>query len=247
MSLLGVNIDNVPVDTVLDFVDDAIEKKKKSVLGYANIHALNLAYQSESFRAFFNSCQIVYCDGVGVKIGAWITGQELAYRFTPPDWIDLLCQRAAKNGTRLFFLGSQPGVAKQAGETLSARHEGLSVSSHHGYFDHFGPGNNQVINDIHTSGAAVVMVGMGMPLQERWITHNADKLPHAYVFIPVGAMFDYVAGVIPRGPRWLTDHGFEWLIRLLIEPKRLWHRYLIGNPLFFIRLLRSHRTLKKSI
>ncbi|MCG2784726.1 MAG: WecB/TagA/CpsF family glycosyltransferase, partial [Anaerolineae bacterium] len=67
-----------------------------------------------------------------------------------------------------------------------------------------------------------------------------DKLPNANVFLPVGALFDYVAKTIPRGPKFITDNGFEWLARLIVEPKRLWRRYLIGNPLFFLRLISYH-------
>ena len=166
-----------------------------------------------------------------------MTGQQLDHRFTPPDWIDQLCQSAVDEQWTLFFLGSEPGVAKLAGEKLIARHPGLKIDSHHGYFDHFGSENEFVLDRINQSGAQVILVGMGMPLQERWIKRNKRQIQNSFVFLPVGALFNYVAGTVRRGPHWLTDHGFEWLTRLFFEPKRLWQRYLIGNPIFFARLL----------
>ncbi len=77
-----------------------------------------------------------------------------------------------------------------------------------------------------------------MPLQEQWLRANWDRLD-VRVALPAGAMLDFVSGATPRGPQWLTDNGFEWLTRLVIEPRRLWRRYLIGNPLFLWRILQQ--------
>ena len=235
--LLGVNIHNVSVDDVIGRMRDAVDNHQKVTFPYVNVHALNLAYENDEFRAILNNSEWVFCDGVGVKLAASLTGQQLNHRFTPPDWIDQLCQSAVENHWRLFFLGSEPGVADLAGHKLILRHPGLEIHSHHGFFDHFGDENELVLDKINQSGAQVILVGMGMPLQERWVKENMYRIPKGYVFLPVGALFNYVAGTIKRGPRWLTDHGFEWLTRLVIEPKRLWHRYIIGNPLFFARIL----------
>jgi N-acetylglucosaminyldiphosphoundecaprenol N-acetyl-beta-D-mannosaminyltransferase len=80
------------------------------------------------------------------------------------------------------------------------------------------------------------VVGFGMPAQEKWILENWNSL-NVHIVFPVGAFFDYLAGDVVRAPRWMTDHGLEWLGRLLIEPRRLWKRYVIGNPLFIWRVL----------
>jgi N-acetylglucosaminyldiphosphoundecaprenol N-acetyl-beta-D-mannosaminyltransferase len=84
---------------------------------------------------------------------------------------------------------------------------------------------------INQSGASVLLVGFGMPVQELWITSYREQLRPLVVF-SVGAAFDYAAGNVVRGPRWLTQYGFEWLARLAIEPRRLWKRYLLGLPEF---------------
>ena len=80
------------------------------------------------------------------------------------------------------------------------------------------------------------MVGFGMPLQEFWIEDNFNRI-NAQIFLPVGALFDYVSENKYRAPKWVTSNGLEWLARLLTEPKRLWNRYIIGNPLFIYRVI----------
>ena len=235
--ILNVKIDNVGVQEVIDHINQVIFEKKKSIISYANIHALNLCCESNRFREFINTSDLVFCDGYGVHLGARLLGKSIHHRLTPPDWIDLLCESAVQNNWNLFFLGARPGVAELAASKLMGKHPGLKISVQDGYFEHFGAGNQEVLRKIQKSNAQVVLVGMGMPLQEFWIQENYQKIPNAAVFLPVGAMFDYVANTIPRGPRVLTVHGMEWLARLLIEPGRLWHRYVIGIPLFFLRIL----------
>jgi N-acetylglucosaminyldiphosphoundecaprenol N-acetyl-beta-D-mannosaminyltransferase len=237
VQLLDVNIDNVGVKEVLVFIEETVRKQDRAIISYVNIYALNLCFEHEWFRNFINACHLVFCDGYGVNLGARLIGKKLNYRFTPPDWIELVCEYAVKHSIPMYFLGAQPGVSALAAETLIKKFPGLQIHTHHGYFDHFGAENDQVLAHIRESGANIILVGMGMPLQEKWIRNNFQELPDANIFLPVGAMFDYISELLPRGPRWLTDNGFEWLTRLVIEPRRLWRRYLIGNPHFFIRIL----------
>jgi N-acetylglucosaminyldiphosphoundecaprenol N-acetyl-beta-D-mannosaminyltransferase len=80
---------------------------------------------------------------------------------------------------------------------------------------------------------------MGMPIQELWLEENWDRV-NANIALTGGAVFDYISGDLKRAPHWMTDHGLEWLGRLIIEPRRLWKRYMIGNPLFLWRVFRHH-------
>ena len=82
----------------------------------------------------------------------------------------------------------------------------------------------------------ILLVGMGTPIQERWIAAHRHELDVPVVWA-VGALFDFVAGVQPRGPRWMLDNGLEWLYRLRSDPRRLWQRYVVGNPLFILRVM----------
>ncbi|MDP3443167.1 MAG: WecB/TagA/CpsF family glycosyltransferase, partial [Ignavibacteria bacterium] len=192
------------------------------------------------FRNFLNLSQIVYCDGYGVQVGAFLTSQRVNFRFTLPDWINSLCQIAIENNWSIFFLGAKPGISELAAKNLQKTFPDLTIENFHGYFNKEGEENQQVLNLINKSSAQILLVGMGMPLQEKWICDNFQNLSNVKVILPVGALFDYVAEVTPRGPEFLTNHGFEWLTRLIIEPKRLWHRYVIGIPLAFFRILRYY-------
>jgi N-acetylglucosaminyldiphosphoundecaprenol N-acetyl-beta-D-mannosaminyltransferase len=95
-----------------------------------------------------------------------------------------------------------------------------------------------VLQAINATSPDILLVGLGMPIQERWLMENWGFVK-AKVALPVGALFDYLAGEIPRAPHWMTDHGLEWLGRLIVEPRRLWRRYLLGNPRFLWLVLKQ--------
>lgn len=229
------------VEQVINFIDDAIRTQRKSILAYVNVHAINLAQKQSWFKDFLNKADVTYCDGYGVKWGAEILGADIPQRYTPPDWIVDLASLCTRKGYSLYFLGARQGVAQEAAQALMDKHPHLIITgSHHGYFDKK-PGNaeNQaVIQAINQAKPDILVIGLGMPLQEKWLAENWDQV-ETWVALPVGAMFDYLAGELPRAPRWLTDRGLEWLGRLVVEPGRLWRRYLVGNPRFFYNVIRQ--------
>jgi N-acetylglucosaminyldiphosphoundecaprenol N-acetyl-beta-D-mannosaminyltransferase len=236
--VLGVRVHPLTLRQVLALTLLAAHTRERITITYANVHAINLAHDLPWFRTALNSSTITFCDGFGVKWGAQALGQRLPERFTPPDWLHLLAQAAARQGASLYLLGARPGVAAQAAARLQAQFPALQIAgTHHGYFDH-APGSAadaRVLMAINAAQPAILIVGMGMPLQEHWLhTHRAHlDVP---VALTVGAAFDYLAGTTPRGPAWMTDYGLEWLARLLVEPRRLWRRYVLGNPRFVWRV-----------
>lgn len=237
--VLGVTIHTLSVEQLLSLVSQAIIRQERMMIAYANVHGLNLACERPWFRAFLNRSEVVFCDGFGVKWGARLLGQSIPQRFTPPDWLDRLASMAGRHGFRLFLLGARPGVADKAAARLQARSPGVQiVGTQHGYFDKTAGSieNEAVLQAINAAQPHILIVGFGMPIQERWLLENWRHI-EAPVALPVGAAFDYIAGETQRGPGWMTDHGLEWLSRLVIEPRRLWRRYLIGNPLFLWRVL----------
>lgn len=241
IELLGVRIHAVTVEQVLAYIEQTVRDDRRAVIVYVNAHALNLAYEQPWFRDFLNRSDIVFCDGFGVKWAARLTGRPLPERFTPPDWIGKLATRAARNAQTFFLLGARPGVAERAAARLQAQCSELQIAgTQHGYFDHTSTSaeNQAVLNLINAARPTFLILGMGMPLQERWLMENWDQV-NARVAVTTGALLDYVAGEVWRGPRWMTDHGLEWLARLFVEPRRLWRRYLIGNPLFLWRVLKE--------
>ncbi|MGH9386935.1 MAG: WecB/TagA/CpsF family glycosyltransferase [Vicinamibacterales bacterium] len=239
VDVLGIPIGYWTPDTLVDqMVAWALSRSvlKRTIL-YANVHVLNTATRHPALAEELRRASAVYCDGSGVRLGAWLLGQTLPPRLTATDWIDLFCSRARERGLRLYILAGIDGVASRAAEILCARHPGLRiVGSHHGYLG--ATTSVDVIADINRQEATILIVGMGSPIQERWIAENRHRID-AKVVWAVGGLFDFIAGVQERAPAILTRHHLEWLGRLTRDPGRLAGRYLIGNPLFCWRVLRQ--------
>jgi N-acetylglucosaminyldiphosphoundecaprenol N-acetyl-beta-D-mannosaminyltransferase len=245
VAILGVYVHTISLPHMLEIIEQKLANQERFITAYANVHALNLAYAQPWFRDFLNQSDIVFCDGFGVKWGARLLGHTIPQRFTPPDWLDQLAALASRQGFTCFLLGARPGVAEKAAARLQQRFPDLRiVGTQHGYFDKT-PGtaeNAAVVQTINDATPHILIVGFGMPLQEQWLQDNWQRL-EANLALPVGAAFDYLAGEVRRGPRWMTDNGLEWLARLVIEPRRLWRRYVLGNPLFLWRVLRQRMGL----
>jgi N-acetylglucosaminyldiphosphoundecaprenol N-acetyl-beta-D-mannosaminyltransferase len=201
---------------------------------------MNFAYELPWYRKFINESDLVFCDGFGVLWGAKCCGHcvRQEHRMTCPDYIEDLVLACERENVSLFLLAGKPGTVDKAIAKFKAIAPNLKVKGHHGYFQKYGPENELIISEINRFQPDILYVGFGMPLQERWILDNFNHI-NAKVFLPLGACLDYYTDSVCRGPRWLTDRGFEWLTRLLIEPQRLWQRYIFGNPLFFYRLFRE--------
>ena len=242
VTLLGVRLVDLSAAEIVAAIIDTVKAGDRGIFAYVNIHALNLAHAQPWLRDFFNNATLAYCDGFGVLLGARLAGLSLRHRSTPPDWISSLAGGCAANALRIFLLGGQPGVAEGAAAALLREHPDLQICGvHHGFFDpRQGSAENQeLVRTINEQGAHLLLVGMGMPLQEKWLAENWSQL-NLNVALPVGALLDYLSGTKRRPPAWMAQHGLEWAGRLYREPRRLWRRYLLGIPHFFYLILK-HR------
>jgi N-acetylglucosaminyldiphosphoundecaprenol N-acetyl-beta-D-mannosaminyltransferase len=236
VDVLGVRVDPLTVEELHAEIGRLVRGREGSLVLNVNAHCLNLCYEDPKLRRFLNGAEVVFCDGVGVMLAARILGWRIPERITYADWAWRLAAFAAAEGFSLYFLGARPGVAQGAARRLRESYPNLKiVGVRHGYFDH-SEENEVVVQEINAAAPDILLVGLGMPLQERWLMENGHKLDVG-VALTGGAVFDYVSGRLRRGPRFLTKNGFEWLARLLVEPRRLWRRYLLGNSLFLLRVL----------
>ncbi len=241
VDVLGVGIDQVTVEGLHEELGRLIRRGGRGLVLNANAQCLNLCYEDPELRAFLNDADVVFCDGAGVMLAARLLGGRIPERITYADWAWRLAAFAEAERFSVYLLGARPGVAEEAARQLEARYPGLQiVGVRHGFFDHAAgsPESEAVVREINGARPDILLVGLGMPLQEYWLMKNRLRL-QAGVALTGGAVFDYVSGGLRRGPRALTDTGFEWLARLLVEPRRLWRRYLIGNPLFLLRVARQ--------
>lgn len=235
--LLGTRFHKLKVYELIDFTVKSATKPMKTIICHVNVRAMNFAYELPWYKEFLNKSDLVFCDGFGVLLGAKMCGCHVSssHRMTCPDYIEDLARACEREDVSLYLLAGKPGTVNKAITKLKAIAPNLRVSGHHGYFDKRGEENEYVIQQINEFKPDILYIGFGMPLQERWIMNNLDRVD-AKVFLPLGACLDFYTNSVYRGPRWMTDHGLEWLTRLFTEPTRLWERYFIGNPLFFYRV-----------
>ncbi|MCB9138846.1 MAG: WecB/TagA/CpsF family glycosyltransferase [Caldilineaceae bacterium] len=239
VNVTGVNITPVSVDELHQYMAAVIAADQSVIIPNVNVYALNLAAKEPWLKEFFNQAPLVFCDGTGVILGARLLGQKIPERITYADWMWQLGAFAAERGYSFFLLGSDKGIAQKAAESMQSRIPDLKIAGwHHGYFDKRPDSaeNMHVLALINQAKPDILVIGFGMPLQEHWLMENWDGL-NVHIALTGGAVFDYVSGTLQRAPTWMTNHGLEWLGRMLIEPGRLWKRYVIGNPTFLTRVL----------
>lgn len=227
VELLGNRIDLVDVHALTDAVATRIGAPA-SVIANHNLHSLALVRHDGEMRRFYASADLVHVDGMGVVLIAKLLGVPIRreHRVAYLNWMPLLFERAHRESWRVGFIGGEQGVGEAAATKLRERYPGLHMETHHGWFAMDSEEDRAVVAWAADQKFDVLFVGMGMPRQERWIRAHRDEL-HAGVLLPCGAIFDYEAGNKRTAPRWLGDIGLEWLFRLVTEPRRLAHRYLI--------------------
>lgn len=241
INLCGVRVTPVTVDQLHASLAATIAAGERRRVLHINVHGANLAQSDQRLRQILNSADLVFCDGFGIRVGAYLLGHRIPPRITYADWMWQLGAFAEERGYSLFLLGAQPGVAEQAAARLTERFPDLQIAGvHHGYFAKAKDSaeNAAVIAKINAAGPHILLACFGMPVQEYWLDENWDALT-CNIGLVGGAALDYISGNLRRGPAVLTQFGFEWLARLLIEPRRLWKRYVLGNPRFLLCVLRQ--------
>jgi N-acetylglucosaminyldiphosphoundecaprenol N-acetyl-beta-D-mannosaminyltransferase len=230
-----VRIDLAGRGTIFDTVGRLVEGGQGGLIANVNVHAMNLAWKDEKFRAVLNAADLVFVDGAGVVLGARIAGLEVGPRLTPADWIDELLELCARRNWPLYWLGDTTEVCEAFIARVRERHPACPIAgAHHGFFAKTGAESESVAKAVVGSGARIALIGMSMPIQEKWIDAHREAL-RPVVCLAVGGLARIYTGHIRRGPRWMTDHGLEWLYRLAMQPGYTWRRYLLGNPLFLAR------------
>jgi N-acetylglucosaminyldiphosphoundecaprenol N-acetyl-beta-D-mannosaminyltransferase len=236
LSILGVQLNPVSVDDVHQYIVRVIEQGERALVMHLNVHCVNLCQKHGWLRDFMNQANMVFCDGDGVRWGLRILGMSPPPKITYDRWIWQLAELAEQQGYRCYFFGGRPGVAEAAARNISQRFPRLKiVGTQHGYFDKLGAENDRVVAEINRAKPDILILGFGMPTQEQWLRDNWHTVD-AHVLLTGGAVFDYVSGRARRAPAWMIRWHLEWLFRLLQEPRRLFKRYIWGNPYFMAKI-----------
>lgn len=225
----GVALDALGPRALVDTMAGAIQGERRMIIGHHNLHGLSLLGDA-GFRAFFDVADASFVDGMSMVMLGRLAGHRIERddRATVLDWIWLLFEHAERHGWRILHLGSHDDAIARARTAIMQVHPHLDLVCVSGFFDAT-PGsadNERVLQTIADARPHVLLVGMGMPRQERWIVENLDRLPDG-VIVTVGGIFGYLGGEQATPPRWTGRLGLEWLYRLLTQPRRLGRRYLV--------------------
>lgn len=248
LRFLGVRMHAMTVEAWLDAVDVAVRTRNNCMMVGQNLHSVYLCHHDETLSRAQEEAQYVRIDGLPLIWMGRILGLPLSRRHRS-GFMDLawrLFERAETEGWKVYYLGAEPGVAERGAAVIRARYPKLELAFDHGHFDASDGSreNFERIAAIRAWAPDLLIVGMGMPRQERWMAGHRDALD-VPAMVASGAAMDFIAGKAKAAPRWLSALGLEWLFRLLAEPTRLWRRYLV-EPWFvfglFLRDVRSRRS-----
>ena len=233
--VLGVAVRPLTRPQAIQEVEDTISVGGHRRYAFLNAHGANLAFVDPDFREILGHFDVLP-DGIGVDLASrYVQGNPFPANLNGTDFVPTLL-REARRPLRVALLGAAPGVAERAARRLTERHRRHRfVALHHGYFDE--ETRQRLLSSLEANPADLLLVAMGNPVQERFIAEHVRE-EHAHVVMGVGALLDFMSSASPRAPRWLRRVRAEWAYRLWREPRRLWRRYLLGNPLFLWRVAR---------
>ncbi|MFH1571182.1 MAG: WecB/TagA/CpsF family glycosyltransferase, partial [Gemmatimonadota bacterium] len=245
LEVLGLRIDNPTMEGALDWIAAQLAGQGGQQVAFVNPHCANVAARDVEYRQALLGSGLCLADGIGMKLAGRLLGTPIRENVNGTDLFPRLCERLSGTGHSLYLLGGRPGVPEAVGDWLAAHYPGVTVSGcRDGYFR---DGEEEaVVQGIAASGAAVLLVALGVPRQDVWVSRHLARTG-ARVALGVGGLFDFYSGRIRRAPLWMREIGLEWLYRFIQEPGRMWRRYFVGNAVFLARVCgqRLRRSLRR--
>jgi N-acetylglucosaminyldiphosphoundecaprenol N-acetyl-beta-D-mannosaminyltransferase len=237
-NILGVGISATTMDETLAQISHWIKQREQHYVSVCNVHTVMECQQDSKMRAAVNGAGIATPDGMPLVWLGRAKSHRTVQRVYGPDLMLGLCDLSAQKGYTHYFYGGAEGIPELLSQRLTERSPSLRVVG--AYSPPFRPltaeEDAEIVRQINAVRPDVIWVGLGTPKQDLWMAAHRDQL-EAPVLIAVGAAFDFHAGRKKQAPCWMQRNGLEWLFRLLSEPRRLWKRYLVYNPLFVTLVL----------
>ncbi|WP_404427742.1 WecB/TagA/CpsF family glycosyltransferase [Ureibacillus chungkukjangi] len=226
-------------DELLQLIVANSNDKKRQAYFAINSDCMLNYWKDEEYRRIINQKEsLVYVDGMGVIYAQKILKIPVAKeRIATTDLFPALFKKlnTEKSDLKVFLLGGEQGTAAKVQQNFLEQYPHVTIAgTHHGYFDHLESFN--VINLINTLNVDILFVGLGNPKQEKWVQQYADFL-EATTLITCGGLYDYYSYNVKRAPVLMQKTGFEWLFRLVQEPRRLYRRYIFGNFKYILKVL----------
>ena len=236
--VLGVQVDAVQIPGVIDEMEGWIcTRGGTHFIAVTNVDSVMQAWHCDSFRQILNAADLTVPDGMPLVWLGRLKGHGMERRGYGPDLLLDFCLATRSKGYSHFFYGGSAGVPEKLADSLVQHCPSLRVVG--AYSPPFHPltpeEDRETVERINQAAPDVLWVGLGCPKQERWMFEHRHCLS-VPVMVGVGAAFDFYTGRVAQAPRWMREHGLEWLFRLRQEPRRLWRRYLIHNTEFVYRV-----------
>ena len=228
--VLGVPIVTMQIPDVIEQMKDWITSGKTChYIAFAGLHGMSEANKHSQFKNIVRSADLAVADGMPLVWLGRLRGHSMRRRVYGPELMETFC-RETQSQYRHFFYGGSPGVAEGLATSLQERFHIVVAGSHSPPFRELTEEeDNAIVNRIHEAAPDVLWVGLSTPKQERWMHMHRTRL-RVPVLLGVGAAFDLSSGRLRQAPEWMRENGLEWLFRLLVEPRRLWKRYLVMIP-----------------
>jgi N-acetylglucosaminyldiphosphoundecaprenol N-acetyl-beta-D-mannosaminyltransferase len=234
-------VDDVTLAEAIDAIAHLVEARRGGIVVTPNVDHVVRLEDDALLRAAYASASLSLADGMPILWASRLLGTPLREKVSGSDLIVPLAQRAARERWRVYLLGGGEGIAARAAERLTREAPGLviaGIDARRIDVDHDPPTHDDLVAGIGAARPDLVLLALGCPKQEI-LMHRIAAAVRPAVCIGVGAGLDFLAGAVPRAPRWISRAGFEWLYRLAREPRRLWRRYLVRDPRFFLILWRE--------
>jgi len=231
--VLNVMVDAVTMSEAVHTVEGFIATPKPHLIATANAEMVMMAQKDKELAYILNQADLVVPDGAGVVWAARYNGYPIAERVAGFDLVQQLMMQAAKKKYRIYLFGGAPGIAEKAKLEAEAKYSGINiVGTRHGFFS---PEEEaQIITSIQSAKTDILLVALGVPKQEKWLSKHLNDLK-VPVAIGVGGTFDVMAGVMQRAPLWMQRANLEWLFRLFLQPQRVLR--MLALPKFALRVL----------
>lgn len=219
VNILGVHVDRVTIQQAAGQIMEFFKEERLHSVFTPNSEIIMLGYQDPEFARLLNRADLLTADGIGVVYAAKILKKPIAERAAGYDIAREVLSQVARQGQSVFLFGGKPGVAEEAEKNLRREYPELKIAgTRNGYFS---PEEEpSIVEQINASGAELIFVCLGAPMQEKWIDRHREQL-HARVAMGIGGSLDVFAGKVERAPEAWRKLGLEWLHRLLKEPWRI--------------------------
>lgn len=232
-SVLGILIDAMDYEAAVSFIFERVRQNRGAMISALAVHGVMTGVLDPEHKFRLNGFDLLVPDGQPVRwVMNWLYRTEMVDRVYGPELMRRICERAAGKGTSIYLYGSTGAVAAALVDSLTRMFPGIKiVGTEPSAFRKLTSNEKAALQRrIKSSGASIVFVGLGCPRQEIFAYEVGDGL--SVPVLAVGAAFPLLAGMLPQAPLWMQSFGLEWMFRLLIEPRRLWRRYLLLNPMY---------------